>query len=318
MNRHGQTLHASRRALLVKGLFCGLGGLGAAVWPLQGRSAVRASVSPDHWFQTSDGVRLHYTSNGVSQPGRPTLVMVPGWTMPAWIWQAQIDHFASTHRVIAFDPRGQGRSAVPATGYTYARRALDIQELLAAAKAHDVVLAGWSLGVLETLQYLHDSQAAGVATPVRAVVLVDNSVGEGEPPKASHSNFFSRLRKQRADTVRGFVRGMFKREHAPAWLDELTQAALRTPLKPSIALLSQGTPREFWRDALYALNRPVLYAYTPRLAEQGRLAAARQPTIETMLFEDSGHALFVDDAPAFNRLLEDFMARLPDASVPVR
>lgn len=104
---------------------------------------------------------------------------------------------------------------------------------------------------------------------------------------------------------RRFVRGMFKRPQPQAWLHALTLATLRSPLKASIALLSQGTPRKVWRDALVAPGRPTRYAVTPRLAEQGRRVAPRQPAIQTMLFEDAGHALFADVAPVANRLLGD-------------
>ena len=51
-----------------------------------------------------------------SKPGRPpahTLVLVPGWTMPAWIWMPQILAFSQRYHVVAFDPRGQGNSAAP-------------------------------------------------------------------------------------------------------------------------------------------------------------------------------------------------------------
>ena len=64
-------------------------------------------------FKTSDGVQLHYLEAGSG----PTLVFVPGWTMPAEIWDPQIRHFAATHRVVALDPRGHGRSEKPAHGY---------------------------------------------------------------------------------------------------------------------------------------------------------------------------------------------------------
>jgi len=52
-------------------------------------------------FRTSDGVELRYLEAGTG----PTLVLVPGWTMPAEIWQHQIRHFASMYRVVALDPR---------------------------------------------------------------------------------------------------------------------------------------------------------------------------------------------------------------------
>lgn len=306
------TLPAARRPSLDpqrRQLLCALAIAAIPAWA----APAAETPSADRWFSSSDGVRLHYLETGSSPPGQPTIVFVPGWTMPAWIWSAQLAHFGRRFRTLAFDPRGQGRSAVPPGGYEHRRRAQDIAELLAAAGADDIVLVGWSLGVLECLQYLHDSHAAGLRSPLRGLVLVDNSVGEGEPPPGN-PDFMKRLRTKREPTVAGFVRGMFKRPQPQPWLDDLTQAALRMPLRPSIALLSQPTPREFWRETLYSLDRPVLYATTPRLAEQGRLAATRKPSIEAHLFEDAGHALFVDDAGSFNALLDDFVARLPQGA----
>ncbi len=69
----------------------------------------------DRFFTTSDGVRLHYTETGPNFA--QTLVFVPGWTMPAWIFQRQIDVFSRDYHVVALDPRGQGESEVPPTGY---------------------------------------------------------------------------------------------------------------------------------------------------------------------------------------------------------
>lgn len=229
--------------------------------------------------------------------------------MPAWIWQSQIAHFSSAFRVLALDPRGQGRSQIASEGYTYSRRAADIAEWLAATRCEPpVLLVGWSLGVLESLQFLHDTRVAGAETPVRALALVDNSVGVGDPP-TSASTFFARLRASRRKTVAGFVDAMFKSPTPPGWREALVEDALRTPLAASIDLLRQPRPREFWRDALFATSMPVLYAYTPRFAQQGDIVRARRPNIETQLFAKAGHALFVDEAASFNETLERFALR---------
>lgn len=320
---------------MVRGLALGpaIGGFGAAATALTPAGPARASVKHElpgatsRWLTTSDGVRLHYLESRAAPTlprEAPTLAFVPGWTMPAWIWAAQIEHFAPKARVLALDPRGQGRSAIAPDGYDYARRAGDIAEWLAAAGCADnVVLVGWSLGVLESLQLMHDSRlgrmpGAKAQTsprgPVRALVLVDNSVGVGDPP-TSDPTFFSRLRSKRRETVAGFVASMFKHAPPPQWPEALVDAALRTPLQASIDLLRQVRPREFWRDSLYATTQPVLYAYTPRFAQQGEIVKARRPAIETRLFTEAGHALFVDEAAAFNELLEQFVARaLPRAA----
>ncbi len=90
-------------------------------------------------FTTSDGVTLHYLEAGAGS----ALVFVPGWTMPAWIWEHQIRRFAQDHRVIAFDPRGQGASDKPSFGYDHTRRARDIGELLAHLDTD--VLVDWEM-----------------------------------------------------------------------------------------------------------------------------------------------------------------------------
>src|SRR5207244_7458497 len=74
----------------------------------------------DSWFVTSDSVRLHYLSGGSG----PTMVFVPGWTMPADIWEPQLRYFVRSHRVIALDPRSQGASERVSAGTLVVHRAL--------------------------------------------------------------------------------------------------------------------------------------------------------------------------------------------------
>src|SRR5207253_9838612 len=93
----------------------------------------------DNWFVTSDSVRLHYLSGGSG----PTIVFVPGWTMPAEIWEPQLRYFVRSHRVIALDPRSQGASDRVSEGNFVDRRAQDVHELLRHLGAQPVVLVGW-------------------------------------------------------------------------------------------------------------------------------------------------------------------------------
>ena len=75
--------------------------------------SVKAQATKSGFFKTSDGVRIHYLEAG---SGRP-IVFIPGWTMPAWIWQKQIDEFSKNYHVIAVDPRSQGESDKPPYGH---------------------------------------------------------------------------------------------------------------------------------------------------------------------------------------------------------
>ena len=249
-------------------------------------------------FTTSDGVRLHYVEAG---RGR-TLVFVPGWTMPGWVFTAQLEHFAREYRVVALDPRSQGRSQIAASGHEPTRRGADIAELVARLGGEPVALVGWSLGVLDSLAYIERAGDAQVA----ALVLVDNSVGE-EPPPVYKFNIIAALRKDRERTVRNFVRSMFKQPQSEAYLERLTRAALVTPLPAAIELLSYPKPREYWREALYRTAKPVLYVVTPQFAAQAGNLQRKHPAAETIVFEQAGHALFVDEPQRFNRHLTEFL-----------
>ncbi len=262
-----------------------------------------AGWARDVQFTTSDGVRLHVIEQG--DPRGNTIVFVPGWTMPAWIFGPQLAAFAPRYHVVALDPRGQGESEVAPSGYDQLRRGQDIAELIAALGNRPVVLVGWSLGVLDSLGYVAqhgDSKIAGL-------VLVDNSIGEDPPPVAPRLPARRGPRLGREAQMRAFVRGMFARSPGEAYLDRLTEDALRTPADVAAMLARYPAPRSYWRDAVYSVSKPVLYVVRPRFAGQAANLAAKDPVAEIALFADAGHALFVDDAARFDALLAGFIRR---------
>jgi len=261
----------------------------------------------DRWLTSSDGVRLHYTDTGPAT-ARETLVLVPGWTMPGWIFDRQISDLSRDYRVIAFDPRGQGQSDIAFDGYEPGRRGEDIADLLRVVGPERPVVVGWSLGVLDTLAYVHGHGGERIA----GLVLIDNSVGEDPPPVASPAGPKPRRHAppvSREILVRRFVRGMFDRTPDAGYLERLSEAALRTPAFAAAQLLAYPMPRTYWRDALFSAGVPVLYVVRPRLAGQAGNLAAHDPQAESVVMQGVGHALFVDDAPRFDALLRDFLRR---------
>jgi microsomal epoxide hydrolase len=279
------------RALLRVALILLLAGL---AWPAQ---------AADRWFATSDGVRLHYTDTGRGH----TIVLIPGWTMPGWIFQPQITDLGRSYRVIAFDPRGQGQSDVPEDGYEPYRRGQDIAELLAHLGGGPPLLLGWSLGVLDALAYVHehgDAQLAGM-------VLVDNSVGENPPPALERGPPAGRHRRalDRAALMQSFVRSMFARPEPVDYLRALTEATLRTPQQAAAELLAYPVPRTFWRDAVFSTTRPVLYLVRPGLAGQAQNLEIDHPGAECVVLRGVGHAMFVDDPAGFDALVRGFIRR---------
>ena len=260
----------------------------------------------DKFFVTSDSVRLHYLSAGSG----PAIVFVPGWTMPADIWELQLRYFARSHRVIALDPRSQGVSERVSEGNFVDRRAQDVHELLRHRGAQHVVLVGWSLGVVEVLQLVERFGTADIA----GLVLVDGLIWV--TPNSDFAMFVDstlvRILRDRRTFTAAFVHGMYRTPQDPHYLARVTRAALTTPTPTAYTLFASAYAlgRRDWRSALTRVDRPVLCVGTPFMRETADTVRARVPGSEVEIFEHAGHAVFVDEPERFNRTLERFIQRL--------
>lgn len=102
--------------------------------------------------------------------GRP-LLLLPGWTCSADFFVHQLTGLADQFDVIAVDPRGHGGSAKPLTGHTFAQRGDDLAALIDELVLDDIILLGWSFGVLDALSYVRRHGTSKLAQ----LVLVDET-----------------------------------------------------------------------------------------------------------------------------------------------
>lgn len=293
-------------------------------------------VSADHnipkggFITTPDGVKIHYLEAGrakfagqgtVGHPapadatvrkgdvslqpdyGFNSILFVPGWTMPGWIWEKQLEYFSDDWRVVAMDPRGQGESSKNATDYSAAARARDIKAMIDQRKLARAVLVGWSAGVMDIAAFVDQFGTDAIA----GIVLVDGFAGiDGGAPQGIQEwmdSIKADPQKQAAD----FVRSMFKKPHDEEYLAKLTKASLLMPTNYALAEM-KGFWTSDYRGALGKINKPTLIvcaksAMVPRFQDMQK----RIPGSRIEIFDGDGHALFVDDADKFNGLIEDFL-----------
>lgn len=97
---------------------------------------------------SADGSRLHVELYGPE--GAPLVVLAHGWTCSTAFWAPVIHQLADTHRVIAYDQRGHGRSDIPVSRQGYSTTALadDLQAVVTqlVPAGERAVLAGHSMG----------------------------------------------------------------------------------------------------------------------------------------------------------------------------
>jgi microsomal epoxide hydrolase len=267
---------------------------------------VMAQEAKSAFFQTSDGIRIHYLEAG---SGRP-IVFIPGWTMPAWIWQKQIDEFSRKYRVIAVDPRSQGESEKPPYGHLPETRARDYRELVDHLDLKQPVLVGWSMACGELLKYAEQFGTDNIG----GLVLVDGFLSD--PPSLEMFTFVSgwmnQLQQDRQKQADGFVRSMFKKPQAEDYLKRVIDASVEVPADTAVALLYNMIAVRDFSGGLARLRRPVLFAYQPDTQQSADLLKSKLgDKVRLERFEGDGHALFVDEPGKFNHVLEDFLESLP-------
>jgi len=115
-----------------------------------------------------------------------TVVGVHGLTANSRCWQVVAQALAPAHRVIAYDLRGRGLSAKPATGYSEAIHAADLKALIADLGLQKPVLMGHSLGA-----YICLALAAEVPDIASGLILVD---GGGDLPQSQWDKIAAAIR----------------------------------------------------------------------------------------------------------------------------
>jgi pimeloyl-ACP methyl ester carboxylesterase len=100
----------------------------------------------DSGFAEVNGTRLYYEVSGSG----PALLFLHGFTLDRRMWRPQVEDLSSRFRVIAYDARGFGRSALPTTeAYRHCDDAAALCEHLQIGR---VVAIGHSIGAHQTLE----------------------------------------------------------------------------------------------------------------------------------------------------------------------
>jgi non-heme chloroperoxidase len=265
-----------------------------------------AAMTKNGFFKTSDGIRIHYLEAGSGQ----AIVFIPGWTMPAWIWQKQIDEFSKRYHVIAVDPRSQGESDQPTYGHMPETRSRDYKELVDYLGLKQPVLVGWSMACGELVKYAEQFGTDNVG----GMVLVDGFLADKLSPEmfGFATGSMNQLQLDRQKQAEGFVRSMYKKPQTEEYLKRVIDASTKVPADAAVVLIYNMIAVKDLSAGFAMMNRPVLFAYQPdSQASADFLKSKLGDKVRLERFDGDGHALFVDDPEKFNRVLEEFIHSLP-------
>jgi pimeloyl-ACP methyl ester carboxylesterase len=268
--------------------------------------------------EVTKGVSLRVIEAGKPGDG-PALVFIPGWSTGADIWRRQIDRFAPTNRVIAFDPRSQGESTKTTSGNTPETRAQDLHSLLERLGVREPVLIGWSQGVQDIAAYVGHYGTKDLA----GIVLVDAAISDGADgmaarPQETAAQFkmFAVYQTHQEEYLRGMMQAIISKPQSNGAIERLVRTGMKTPSDIGVAMLIADMFGVDRTPALKKIDCPtsiIASAKSDELVRQ-QAGANQIPHVRFEKIEDAAHTVFLDQPKRFNELLEKFVKDLTAAS----
>jgi len=286
------------------------------VWLMLVSLATTAAAADKHYTVTApDGVQLAVQEAG--NPTGPAIVFIHGLLGSRLNWEQQTaSPNLQQYRLITYDLRGHGLSGKPDAPGSYRegrRYADDLATVLKASRATRPVLVGWSLGGVVMSNYL----AAYGEKNISALVYVDGVIELNSALLVAHPEVYSGMAsndlKTHLDAVRTFLSLCFHTQPDTGTFERLlANAAMAswpmTKATPSMTVAAaQSLPK---------VTVPLLALYGAKDAlvnTQSSLARLKElnPRSQTIVYENSGHAPFVEEAQRFNRDLATFVDGIP-------
>ncbi len=268
----------------------------------------------EHTATTSSGISIHYLQSGQPKAER-ALILIPGWRLPAYLWNRQLREFSGLMRVIAIDSRSQGASTKTHEGNSPEMRARDLHDVLAVLGVSHPVLVGWSQGAQDVGAYVQEYGNSSVD----GVVLVDSPVWRGAAEVKEHPEFaqgvLSRMPVYVSDPQtfsQGMVRSLFNKPHPELDLDRIVKDTLRTPADTGVAMLIADIFGADRRGGLAKLDKPalVIASSASDVLDVQKQMAASIPGAKFLAIDDAAHAVFIDQPERFDAALREFIASL--------
>ena len=290
------------------------------------REQSRARYPDSEGYVERDGVRVFYEVYG---SGERTVLLLPTWSiLHSRQWKGQIAYLARHFRVVVFDGRGNGRSDQPTEPAAYDERefAADALAVLDATETESAVIVGYSLGAQRGLILATDHPER-----VEAAVFVGPSYPGGGKPLDERARFtwedelstdegWAKYNKHfwlrdYPGFVEFFFSRIFREPHSTKEIEDCVGWALETTAETLVtAQYGRTLGPEEARGLAQRLHCPLLVVHgtADQIAHHTRGAAlAEHGRGGLVLIEGGGHAPHARDPVAFNRLLHEFLERLP-------
>jgi len=252
-----------------------------------------------------NGVALAYTETSRAGSETPPLVFIHGWAGDHATFLPQIEHFKWTHRTIAVDLRGHGRSDKPDQNYTVTGFASDVIWLCSQLGVVKPVIIGHSMGGAIALEI-----AARYPDAIEAIVMIDSVVFpiHGLKEYVLRPVEAALCGPDYREAIRQAIAGLFLPTDDPACRARLMERAATTPQHVALPAFRNHLIDYNASEFAAACKVPVGYiASANPMADLARFRM-RCPQLVTGQVMQAGHFAPLVAPDQVNNMLERFLA----------
>ena len=267
---------------------------------------------------TTDGARIWYEEKGQGKP----LVMLHGWGCSPEFFIRNTNELAKSYRVVNMALRGHYKSDKVEYGHRISRYAADLRDLIHSLGLQQVTVLGWSMGAGVVWSHY---ELFG-ADYMDRMIVVDQSPRQyysfgSQEWQGTHLSCYdaeslmilnTTLQLDSMSIARSlpsacFPTGITPTEEETAFFAEQIEM---TPWWVRATIMADHTNLD-WRDLLPRITIPTLVVAGRKnqvFAGEGTFYPGRTiPNAKLVIFEESGHMPFYNEATKFNRVVSEFL-----------
>jgi pimeloyl-ACP methyl ester carboxylesterase len=274
-----------------------------------------SEITRAEYIEVEPNVRLHVTDAG---EGRP-VVLIPGWPLSDEMYEYQYNELIKNNfRVIGITLRGFGKSDKPYREYNYDIHALDIKKVLSKLDIKDAVLCGFSMGGAIAIRYTSIYNGAHISKLVLAAaaapIWTQRKDFPFNLPVSAVDDLIKLNYKDRPKLLSDFAKIFSATENSlsegiGSWLNGICLSASSYATAQCLIALRDTD----LRSDLVKIKIPTLIMHGKNdkicsfdLALQMKAEIAGS---EIIVFEKSGHSLFLEETAKFNKELIKFAGK---------